>query len=145
MAIKHKFTCIIADDANAVTAGQVVPSNWNDNHDIRFVQEVTDSPAITSGALTLNLDNAGVFLVVLNAAITSIVITGTMTTGLLGSFFLIFTADGTARAVTWPASVKWDSGFTPVLSVIAGKRDAFTFFTSDGGTNWYGVPSLKGA
>lgn len=32
MALKHSFVSVIADDPAAVTAGEVVPSNWNDNH-----------------------------------------------------------------------------------------------------------------
>ena len=30
--IKHKFNCTVSDDPVAEAAGQVIPSNWNDNH-----------------------------------------------------------------------------------------------------------------
>jgi hypothetical protein len=51
---------------------------------------------------------------------------------------LIFTADGTARAVTWPASIKWMGGFAPSITSTYGKEDTFAFFSRDGGTYWQG-------
>jgi hypothetical protein len=32
VAIKHSFVSTIPDDPAAVTAGEVTPTNWNDNH-----------------------------------------------------------------------------------------------------------------
>ena len=55
-----------------------------------------------------------------------------------GNFTLIFTADGTPRAVSWTPSIKWPSGTAPTLTTTNGKRDTFAFVTLDGGTNWYG-------
>ena len=40
MSVKHKFTCLVADDPTAVAGGLVVPTNWNAEHDI----------TVTSGA-----------------------------------------------------------------------------------------------
>lgn len=34
LQIKHKFVSHIADDPASVAAGEVVPSNWNDTHEI---------------------------------------------------------------------------------------------------------------
>ena len=45
---------------------------------------------------------------------------------------------GGSKIVTWPASVKWTLGVPAVLSTGAGDVDVFTFFTTDGGTTYYG-------
>ena len=55
-----------------------------------------------------------------------------------GSFVLIFTADGTARSVTWGASVLWPGGIAPTLTSTNGKKDVFGFISLNSGTNWYG-------
>jgi hypothetical protein len=49
---------------------------------------------------------------------------------------LVFTMDGTARTVSWPVSFYWPGGTAPTLTSTNGKKDVFTFFTSDGGTTW---------
>jgi hypothetical protein len=50
-SVKHKFTCPVPDDAAAVAAGQVVPSNWNDSHDITLVaSDVNAAPIPHIGA-----------------------------------------------------------------------------------------------
>ena len=121
-------------------------SNWpGGSGTLGYTQELVTSPTIVAGVLTLNLGASGIFTINLSATITSIVITDTSTAGLLGSFFLIFTADGTARAVTWPNSVKWDLGVAPVLTATLNKKDAFTFITLDGGTTWYAMVSMRAA
>jgi hypothetical protein len=55
------------------------------------------------------------------------------------SFSLVLTNDATAgRAITWPVSVKWPSASIPIRTTAANKIDVYTFFTVDGGTNWFG-------
>jgi len=54
------------------------------------------------------------------------------------SFTLILT-NGGSQTVTWPASVIWNAGTAPTLTV-AG-IDVLTFFTFDTGTTWYGFIS----
>jgi len=46
--------------------------------------------------------------------------------------------DSTARTITWPASVDWAGGEAPTISAGSGEVDVFVFYTSDGGTNFYG-------
>jgi hypothetical protein len=59
------------------------------------------------------------------------------------AFVLFLTNDGTAgRSITWPASVKWPNGSAPVRTETANKTDVYSFFTFDGGTNWYGTLSI---
>ena len=56
-------------------------------------------------------------------------------------FTLKVTQDSTARTITWPASVDWAAATAPTLSAGSGEVDVFTFFTVDGGTNYYGFTS----
>jgi hypothetical protein len=42
------------------------------------------------------------------------------------------------KALSWDPSVKWGFGVPPSISSSSNAIDIFTFFTLDGGTNWYG-------
>lgn len=98
-------------------------------------RETFTSPAISSGTLTLDLSASNFFKVSLNAAITTITITNTPASS-AASFTLEFTADGTARAVTWPAAFKWTGGTAPTLTSTSTKTDTFVFYSTDTGTTW---------
>jgi hypothetical protein len=52
-------------------------------------------------------------------------------------------ADGTARTVAWPVSVKWPSNIAPTITSTSGKLDTFSFLTYDGGTTWLGFTSAQ--
>ena len=55
------------------------------------------------------------------------------------AFTLLLTNDATAgRTITWPGTVSWSGGAVPVRTTTANKSDVYTFFTINGGTNWYG-------
>lgn len=98
-------------------------------------RETFSSPTISSGNLTLDLSASNFFKVSLNAAITTITITNTPASSAV-SFTVEFTADGTARAVTWPAAFKWTGGTAPILTSTNGKTDTFVFYSTDTGTTW---------
>lgn len=101
--------------------------------------EVKTAPTISSGTLTLNCSLGNVFHVSLNAAITTLTISNIPTTGNAFGITLAFTADGTARAVTWPAAVKWSGGTAPTLTSTSAKVDIFVLTTWDGGTTWFAM------
>jgi hypothetical protein len=101
--------------------------------------EVVTAPTISGGTLTLDLENGNIFDVALNAAITTLTISNPPATGRAGSFTLIFTADGTPRAVTWGGAIKWPGGTAPTLTSTNAKKDVFVFQTVDGGTSWLGI------
>ncbi len=109
-----------------------------DKGTLKNYKEIYTSPTISAGQLTLNLSNGNIFNVSLNASITVMTISNVPSSSFAGSFTLIFTADGTARGVAWAPSIKWPSGTAPTLTSTNGKRDVFSFVTTDGGTNWYG-------
>lgn len=101
--------------------------------------EPKTAPTISSGTLTLNLNDAQVFDVSLNANITTLTISNTdATANTVNAFTLIFTMDGTARTVTWGGSVKWAGGTAPTLTSTNAKKDVFSFLSPDNGTTWLG-------
>jgi hypothetical protein len=106
---------------------------------IKDYAETVTAPTISGGTLVLNLENGNVFNVSLNANITTLTISNPPISGRAGSFTLIFTADGTARTVTWGAAIKWPGGAAPTLTSTSTKRDMFVFATLDGGTTFLGV------
>jgi hypothetical protein len=123
---------------DAIVSGSVYLSGSLNTPVLVDYEEKYTSPTISAGSLTLNLSDGNVFNVNLNAAITTFTISNPPTSTNAGSFSLIFTADGTARAVSWPASVTWSAATPPTLTSTNGKKDFFAFITLNGGTNWYG-------
>lgn len=121
MAIKVSSTTVIDDNK------LFLPNN---------ASSLRAAPTISSGTLTLDLNTATVFDVSLNANITTLTLSNVQSTGRSSSFVLIFTADGTARSVTWPGSFKWPGSVAPTITSTSGKKDVFVFFTVDGGTSW---------
>ena len=106
---------------------------------ITSLVETKTAPAISSGTLTLNCSLGNVFAVSLNAAITTLTISNIPTTGNAFGLTLAFTCDGTARAVTWPAAVKWSGGTAPTLTSTNNKVDIFVLTTWDGGTTFFAM------
>jgi len=105
--------------------------------------ETYSAPTISSGTLTLNIENGNVFRVSLNANITTLTISNPSGTGNACSFTLIFDADGTARTVTWPAAVKWPGGTAPTLTSTASRSDMFVFYTNNAGTAYYAMTAAQ--
>lgn len=103
----------------------------------KSVRETMTAPAISAGTLTLDCSAGSVFNVTLNANVSTLSITNPPVTGYSYTMLLQFTADGTSRTVTWPASVKWPAGVSPLLTSTNGKADIFTLTTYNNGTTWY--------
>lgn len=101
------------------------------------LRETKTAPTISSGTLTVNCSNGNVFAVSLNANITTLSFSNVPASGTAYAVTLAFTADGTARTITWGTSVKWAGGTAPTLTSTSGKVDVFVLTTWDGGTTWY--------
>lgn len=123
---------------NVTVSGSIFLSGSLNTATFIDYEERFTSPAISAGTLTLNLANGNVFDVALNAAVTTLTISNPPAANNAGSFVLIFTADGTPRAVTWGASILWPAGTAPTLTSTNGKKDVFAFISLNSGTNWYG-------
>lgn len=137
--ISSKPTTFAYTTANTFSAAQNLADNELIRAKLKDYSETRATPAISAGSLTLNLETGNFFAVSLNASVTNaIVISNPPASGSVGSFTLELTADGTARTINW-GSIKWPAGTPPTLTSASGKRDVFVFYTTDGGTNWYGL------
>lgn len=105
-------------------------------NDFLTYTETFTSPAISTNVLTLDLTTATHFYVTLNANVTTLTLSNPPAAGRAGAFTLAFIADGTARTVTWPASVKWPSGTAPTLTGTNTKIDVIQCVTYTQGTQW---------
>ena len=104
---------------------------------LKTYTETRTDPAIAAGALALDCSLGTYFKTTLNVNVT-VSITNPPAAGRALGLTIIFIADGTVRAVTWPGSVVWPSGVAPTMSGAAGKRDLITVITEDGGATWFG-------
>jgi hypothetical protein len=105
---------------------------------IKDYSEESTNPTIAANALTLNLENGNHFYVTLNSAITTLTISNPPISGKIGSFTLELIMDGTARAISWPSTVRWPAGTSPELTSTLNRVDILTFYTRNAGTIWYG-------
>ena len=130
------------DDAGTESAfGNVTTTGTQTltNKTLTSAKETRTAPTISAGTLTLDLSGSSIFDVSLNAAITTFTISNPAASGTAHGFVLTFTADGTARAVTWGAAIKWPGGTAPTLTSTNGKKDVIAMFSTDGGTSWNAV------
>lgn len=103
---------------------------------LRGYTERVATPAISAGALTLDLSAANVFAVDRSGNMTSLTISNVPSTGRSISFSLRLKATGTAYTWTWPGTVSWGSAGAPTLSSINNKVDWITLVSVDGGASW---------
>jgi hypothetical protein len=122
---------------NTFTGTQNLGGNLLTQPKLQAYRETSTAPTISTGTLTLDLSGSNFFAVSLNAAITTLTISNTPSSS-AASFTLEFTADGTARAVTWGSAIKWAGGTAPTITSTSGKKDVFAFYSNDGGTTWQG-------
>lgn len=117
-------------------------SNWSrDLLGIRSYSETYRTQSISAGSLSLNLSVSLNFEVSLSSDISSITISNPPSGST--AFGLVFVGDGTARSVTWPASVKWPNLQPPAISSGSNRKDFLSFVTVDNGTNWYGFVAAQ--
>lgn len=113
------------------------PSRWTGQN----VADAASRIGVTLNALGSINSNTEIDLA--NGAFVTATITGSLTftfsnppaTGQGMQFVLVLT-DGGSAVVTWPGAVTWTGGTAPTLR--ASGVDVLRFYTSNGGTNWYG-------
>lgn len=123
--------------ASSATAGQVLRGTGSQTATFESPAQCSKTNAIGSvtTTLTVNTDLGDIHTATLGGNATASFTNPEASC----AFILILTQDGTgSRTVTWPAAVKWAGGTTPTLTTTAAKKDIFSFFTPDSGTNWYG-------
>ena len=123
---------------NSLTANTSVSTNTlsaTGNTVFRSIKEHSNEVTISANTITLDLSQASVFNVYLNSSITGITVNNVAPAGLISSWVLIITADGTSRTIAWPAAYRWPTLNTPPsITSTADRKDTYGFLTFDGGT-----------
>jgi hypothetical protein len=111
------------------------------NLNIQNYAETVNALGNTGVGATINLANGNFVTATLTGNCTFTFTPGITSNAI--SFTLFLTNDGTAgRSIIWPPSVKWPNNNVPSRTTDANKTDVWSFFTFDGGTNWYGNLTL---
>jgi hypothetical protein len=140
---------IAADAIGAAQLQDGIPINMQDQvltrPELKDFSEASATPAISAGALTLNLETGNVFEVTLTGNVTSLTLANPPAAGRAGSATLILRQDATGgRTLAWPASVRWAGGMPPIVSPAANAVDIYAFLTRNGGATWFGFPGGRG-
>jgi len=91
----------------------------------------------SSAATTVNCETGNTFSHTLTEN-TTFTFSNPPASGTGYSFTLKIVQDSTARTITWPSSVDWAAAEAPTISTGSGEVDVFVFFTTNGGTTFYG-------
>lgn len=109
------------------------------------LREKQNVGAIAAGVLTIDCSIGTILSINLTTNITSVTFTNVPVATNAYSVILSFTADGTQRTITWPASVRWPNGTAPTMTATLNKVDTLVLYTYDNGTNWFGFISGQNA
>lgn len=113
------------------TANQIALGGATDTVKVSTLHETVGT--ITTG--TINLATGNVFADAPSANATY-VFSNPAASGLANGFTLKITPSATVT-ITWPTSVDWAGGTAPTAPA-SGATDVYTFYTTDGGTTYYG-------
>jgi hypothetical protein len=139
----HDLT-VVASLAGTAT-GNIDMNNFQfDRPAIKRYKEVFFDNGTTGGAITADYNNGNCQRFTLNANSTLAVSNFPSAGAFSGSMTIKFIQDATGgRTMTWPASFKFPSGSSNVLSVGANAVDIITIYTDDDGTT-YNCNLIKG-
>ena len=104
------------------------------------IQETKGTSTNSSAAITIDLATGNFFEIDLennNATVTSWTFSNMAASGKTSSWIIKFTQGSTARALTYPAAVKWSNGFDHVMSTANNAVDIVSMFTFNNGTDIY--------
>lgn len=136
----NTFEMLAVTDADQVIAGALTVAGLltaTGGAELVKVSETSTEVTSASNAATIDLDDGTDFWHDLTEDVTY-TFSNPATSGRVSSFGLEVIQDSSARAITWPAAVKWAGGTAPTLSAGSGDIDFFSFRTRDGGTSWLG-------
>ena len=98
--------------------------------------DLYSAPTISAGTLTLDIALGPVYNLTLDQNINTISFSNLKPVGSVSTAILILTYNGTGYSIVWPDSFRWPNNVVPSLTTTNGKKDIFTFFTTDGGITW---------
>ena len=102
-------------------------------------KEIHTSVNVSVGILNIDLNQGNVFLINLNQNVNTLNILNVPSLdNIVVAFTMVITTSGDNRTISWPSSIKWPANTAPVITVFTGKKDFFSFVTTDKGLNWFG-------
>jgi hypothetical protein len=105
-------------------------------------RETTVTNATVTGTFTVDMAVANIFNLTQTGS-TTYTFSNPAAGGTTSNFLIAIKQGGAGSyTATWPGSVKFPNGSTPVLSTTVGKVDILNFITFDGGTTYFGSLSL---
>ena len=126
----------------ATVAGLTLTAPVVNTATLAAYRETTVTNAAVTGTYTVDMAVANVWNVTQTGS-TTYTFSNPAASGTASNFLIAIKQGGAGSyTATWPASVKFPNGSTPVLSTTVGKVDILNFITFDGGTTYYGSLSL---
>ena len=122
-----------------VTVGVVTATEFDGR--LGNYSETVKTIGNTASNVTINVAD-GTFVTATLAQSTTFAFTSPASGSLFGFTLKLTNGTGGPFSITWPANVKWSNNVIPVRTTTDGRTDVWNFFTTDGGTNWYGSISL---
>ena len=139
-------TNISASGNNTVSVNSTVSGDSTVSGEFTAVSYNETYAAVSSSgnATTVDCETGNVFTHTLTEN-TTFTFSNPPSSGTAYGFLLKVVQDASASGytVTWPSSVDWASATAPTLTATADAVDVLSFYTHDGGTNWYGFVSAQ--
>jgi hypothetical protein len=137
--IKLKSTNFVLDDTDKRIGFVWDGSNWIEWFRNAPIEE-TVKTLTAAASLDIDLTISNAFEVSLTTSIsTGLTVSNELPSGDVNQFTLIVSyPDNTARTINFATmgTVKWSHGAAPTLTCANGKKDVFTFLSTDNGSTW---------
>jgi hypothetical protein len=128
--------------AIAASANVAMGNNYIVAPIIKAYSEFVTANTTVTGTFTVDISAANIFNLTQTGS-TTYTFSNPASSGKSSNFMIAIKQGGVGSfTATWPASVKFPNGSTPVLTTTAAKTDILNFVTFDGGTTYFGSLSL---
>ncbi len=137
-AVNGAATTAMRSDGAPALSQAIIPT-WTGIHTFAAATRGNRTAIVVAGTpQNLDLALGNTFHLTLQTNVT-LTFSNPPAAGREATFTIYLLQDATgSRLVTWPASVHWSDGLTPVLTTTANRLDAVTLTTFDGGVTYYG-------
>ena len=124
-----------ANTSGAVVTGILTATQLSNTELVNYSEKVN---TLGNTGSSINIDVASGNFVVATLNDNCVFTFSSVASGKFYSFGLQLTNSGGPYSITWPGTVKWPGGSIPTRTTTSGRSDLYGFYTTDGGTNWYG-------
>lgn len=124
-----------ANTSGAIVTGILTATQLSNAELVNYSEKVN---TLGNTGSSINIDVASGNFVVATLNDNCVFTFSSVASGKFYSFGLQLTNSGGPYSITWPGTVKWPGGSIPSRTTTSGRSDLYGFYTTDGGTNWYG-------